>query len=264
MIPSGVLEPSFSRGNLGDMDSLKESLLNLIPSGKKKGDIALSIPNHVARVTCLEFDRIPDKRDEVEKLLLWRMKKSLPFSPAEAKVDYQVLKRVNEGGQIIASVAKKSIVQEYENLFREIGLRPQVVDISTINAMFFFQKALTGNSVFADIRCNTVGISIISDGRLVFFRSKDFKGNLDAALKETVSTIDYFSTNHPDVSIQSLYILSDITALDDLVNGLKERFEGEVIQLKCSDYIKFKVNRNDSPEAFSPAMGAALRLQVLK
>lgn len=260
IVPSGLLEPSFSRRNAGDVNSLKEIIINTIPSGKKKGDIGLSIPDHVAKISYLEFDQVPDKRDEVEKLLLWRMKKSLPFSPDEAKVDYQIIRRVKKRCYIIASVAKKSIVQEYEYLIKNIGLIPRVVDISTINSMFFFKKLLSGNSFFVDISGNRVGISVINEGKLVFFRSKDFNGNIEAVIKETVSTTDYFSANNPDVSIHSLYLHSDKKDVNHVVNSLKDKFEGEVFQIHCQEFISNNSIKNNDLDIFSAALGAALKL----
>jgi type IV pilus assembly protein PilM len=46
------------------------------------------LPDTSVRVVLLDFETLPAKRDEAEAVVRFRLKKSLPFDPADARISY--------------------------------------------------------------------------------------------------------------------------------------------------------------------------------
>jgi Tfp pilus assembly PilM family ATPase len=43
------------------------------------GRVALVVPDSVARVTLLTFDKLPPKASDLDQLIRWQLKKATPF-----------------------------------------------------------------------------------------------------------------------------------------------------------------------------------------
>jgi len=91
-VPEGLIGPSFAKENISDKDMLRSLILEAIPAGKRSGEIGLSIPDHLVKISSVEFEDLPAKKSEVERLISWRMKKSLPLSPEKMKAIIQAFK----------------------------------------------------------------------------------------------------------------------------------------------------------------------------
>ena len=83
--------------------------------------IALLLPDEVVRVFILSFDTFPRKADEAAPLLRLRLKKSVPFDVEDTTLSW--MKQVGRTGnvEVIAALARKEIVREYEQAFESRG-----------------------------------------------------------------------------------------------------------------------------------------------
>jgi len=158
-MPAGTVEPSFAKENIKDRDLFKKHLLKAIPQGKRRGDIALSLPDQLVRIIIVDFDELPQIRKEAEKLILWRIKRQLPISTEEAHIDYCITERGGDKTQVVAAVASKKVIREYEDSLREIGLRPVLVDIASLNNLSLFLDEIEGSSIFVE-RARPISISM--------------------------------------------------------------------------------------------------------
>lgn len=259
-MPAGTVVPNFVKENIKDRELFKKHLLRAIPGDKRRGDIALSLPDQLVRIVIVDFDELPQIRKEAEKLILWRIKKMLPIPTEEAHIDYRVTGRTGDKIQVVAAVASKKVIREYEDSLREIGLQPKLVDIASINTLSLFLDELEGNSMFVDISGGkAVGIAIIADKELIFFRSKDIQGDVGRVEQEIISTLTYHKTKMPDLPIKRLYMICSQSDYGTIENGLKNVFEGEIHRLTLTDQLKDRLPY-DKKSAFSPAIGGAMRL----
>ncbi|MBE9537043.1 MAG: pilus assembly protein PilM [Proteobacteria bacterium] len=259
-VPAGTVEPNFAKENIKDRELFKKCLLKAIPEGKRRGDIALSLPDQLVRIVILDFDELPQIRKEAEKLILWRIKKMLPISTEEAHIDYCITGENGDKIQVLAAVAAKKVIREYEDSLREIGLRPILVDIASLNTLSLFLDEIEGDSIFVDISGGeAVGIALMADRELIFFRSKDLQGDIERVGQEIVSTLTYHKTRMPDLHIKRLYLACRQSDYEAIENGLKNVFEGEICRLSLTDQLKDGLP-SDKKSAFSPAIGGAMRL----
>src|SRR6266481_2091634 len=73
-----------------------------------------------ARVVLLDFETLPSKRDEAEAVVRFRLKKSLPFDPADARISYHA-QSTGKSMRAVAAVVLNTVLQEYESAFRDAG-----------------------------------------------------------------------------------------------------------------------------------------------
>src|SRR5688572_22432888 len=66
--------------------------------GVRPRRVAFVIPDLAARVSLVRFDRIPERREDLEQLVRWQMKKSAPFPIDDALVSFSVAARTPDGG----------------------------------------------------------------------------------------------------------------------------------------------------------------------
>jgi len=126
------------------------------------------LPDAAVRVVLLDFDTLPDNRQEAESVVRFRLKKALPFDMDKARVSYHA-QSSNNGLRLIAAVALTSVVEEYESAFREAGYSPGVVMPSTLAALGAADADRPTLVIKVDAR--TTSIAILDQQRLLLFRT---------------------------------------------------------------------------------------------
>src|SRR5881275_387862 len=123
----GSVVPDLTEANLRERNSvvsaLRETLGNLAARSR---DVVAVVPDAAVRVILLDFETLPDNREEAESVVRFRLRKSLPFDVDKAKVSYHA-QSAGAGLRVVAAVALKTVVEEYENAVREAGFSPGVV-----------------------------------------------------------------------------------------------------------------------------------------
>ena len=126
-LASGTLVPSLIHSNVPSPESLRQAIADtLIPVAGGIRDVTAILPDTAVRVTLLDFDVLPDKAQEADAVVRFRLKKSLPFDPDTAAISYDV-QRTNGMVRVMAAVALRSVLEEYEAAFRDAGFYPGVV-----------------------------------------------------------------------------------------------------------------------------------------
>lgn len=99
---------------------------------------ALLVPDPVVRVFLLQFETFPSRQDEAVPLLRWRLKKSLPFDVDDAVVSYR---RLPGDGTVMAAIAQRSVIRQYEEVAEAAGIVPGVVLSASLAALSLLDPA---------------------------------------------------------------------------------------------------------------------------
>ncbi len=85
----GSVVPDLMEANLRDRTAIRQAIESALGSvaGRSRDVIAI-LPDTSVRVVLLDFETLPPKRDEAEAVVRFRLKKSLPFDPADARISY--------------------------------------------------------------------------------------------------------------------------------------------------------------------------------
>jgi type IV pilus assembly protein PilM len=131
----GAIAPGLNIPNILDAQALRTALSGALGAvaGKSK-DVIVILPDVAIRMMLLDFEALPAKREEIDPVLRFRLKKSLPFDVDHAVLSYDVT-RANGTVRVVAAVAPREVIEEYEKTFRDIGYEPGVVLPSSLAAL---------------------------------------------------------------------------------------------------------------------------------
>src|SRR5215468_3276830 len=165
----GCVVPDLTEANLRQRNSVVNALKDALGSvGARGKDVIAVLPDAAVRVVLLDFETLPDNREEAEGVVRFRLRKSLPFDVDKAAVSYQVQTSA-EGVRVVAAVALHSVIEDYESAFREAGFEPGVVLPSMLAALGGAPGEKGTLVVKVDSR--TTSIAILDKQQLLLFRT---------------------------------------------------------------------------------------------
>ncbi len=166
----GSVVPDLIETNLRQPDAVYEALRDTLGSlgGGRSRDVIAVLPDAAVRVVLLDFDTLPSQRDEAEGVVRFRLKKSLPFDVDKATVSYHV-QPSNGGVRVVAAVALRNVIEDYEAAFRQAGYEPGVVMPSMLAALGAANAPQPSLVIKVDAR--TTSIAILDGQQLLLFRT---------------------------------------------------------------------------------------------
>src|ERR1700689_649944 len=114
--------------------------------------------------------------EELEEQINWEAEQHIPFDIKVMSIDYEVLRRRPEAGQmdLLLVAAKKDEINDYASIVREAKLRPVIVDINafTIQNIFEQQYGLPEDGTIAllNVGAAVSSLNIVSRGVSAFTR----------------------------------------------------------------------------------------------
>jgi len=120
---------------------------------------------------------------ELDEQIHWEAEQHIPFDIKLMSIDYEVLRRRPEAGQmdLLLVAAKKDEINDYAGILREAKLKPVVVDINyfTIQNVFEHQYGLPPDGTIAllNVGAAVSSLNIVSKGVSAFTREIANAGN---------------------------------------------------------------------------------------
>src|SRR5262245_12066892 len=106
-LASGALTPSLTGANVHDRASVQAALERVLGKIGRPRRVALIVPDSVAKVSILKFERLPERPQDLDQLVRWQVKKSTPFAIEEAQVAYAMGHRATDGQELVVSVSRR-------------------------------------------------------------------------------------------------------------------------------------------------------------
>jgi Tfp pilus assembly PilM family ATPase len=150
--------------------------------------VALVIPDVAAKVTLVRFDTVPSRREDLDQLVRWQVRKAAPFAIEEALVTYTPASRTADGGaEFLVLTARRDVVGEYESVCDELRIHPGLVELATLGVLNLFLGggfAPSGDWLVVHLRPDYTSIAIMRGEHVIFFRNRP-DGD-DAAIADLV------------------------------------------------------------------------------
>ena len=263
ILPAGMVTESYSLAPFGDRDGLVSLLRSSIQkvATRPVRRAGLSIPDGIFRVQILEFDDLPSRGRDRDRLIRWRLEKGAAFDTANTVLRYQVYALPDKGYSVLACVAKQDIVAHYEALLTEVGLEPWAIVPSSLNVLNLYAPALAARNshgfALAWITESSYVTIIMEQGGPRFYRYKELRtGAAEDVTAKLLRELDdslhfYMHRDRQQTSeVRHLSLAGEPSLLDPLVEELKQASALEIEALTLGMVIP-------SSDA-SPAMAAAL------
>lgn len=205
-LPAGALAPGLQQANLAArqpiVDALRDSLSTV---AGRSHDVVLIIPDATTRVTLLDFDTLPEKQEDAEGVVRFRLKKSLPFDIDESAVSFD---RQAAGGalRVIAAVTPRTVIEEYESAVREAGYNPGSVIPSMIAALGAVDS--TQPTMVIKVESGTTTFAIVDRDQLLLYRALENGGATvtgESLVDDVNTSLVYFEDRY-QVTVERLLI----------------------------------------------------------
>jgi len=264
-LDSSALQPSFDKINISDDSYLegkmKEGVEKLKFSGK---NIAFLIPESCLKVFVFSFVPLPSLQKEREEIIRWRVKKQMPLLPDDTRLSFVILSS-NKEEKVLVSLARASVVQEYENCFAKMGLRVGTVGVATLNLMSLIEEKEGDNFIVINLEEDYISLMAFLNSEIALYRSKPlvresqaelpFSKKAEDIVKEVKNTVNFIEDREKK-KISSFWARSGIVnPEEEIFPVLEERL---AVPLKAIETPpESGLNFHDS-QILSPLIGQVL------
>jgi type IV pilus assembly protein PilM len=230
-LPQGAIAPGLNAPNVHDGEALRSAIRGSLEglTGKSRDVIAI-LPDSAIRVLLLDFETLPTKAAEVDPMVRFRLKKSLPFDVEHASLSYEV-RRDNGAIRVVAAISPRSVIDEYEAAFRDAGYAPGVIVPSTLAAMGLVEGRRPTLVLKVDPLNITIAAAQNQELRLIRTLENPYGAQVTAAeLAEAVLPSVVFFEDTFGARIESIYV-SGVGAIDQVGPLLHQHTGAEVREL---------------------------------
>ena len=129
-LPEGAVVPSLGASNIVDPTAVTAALGRALARVGGARHVALVVPDAVAKVSLVRFDQVPAKAADLDAMLRWNIRKSLPFKTEDAQVTYGDGVTVDGGGrEFVVASARRDLIAEYEGVCTAAGAHAGLVEV---------------------------------------------------------------------------------------------------------------------------------------
>ncbi len=247
------------------VSKIRESYLKFLVGTNK---ISVSLPDAIGRVVLLDLETRFKTRDEGVDMVRWKLKKHFPIDINEMHLDYQVLQE-RDSGEIstLVSLVSRQVLNQYEDLLLEAGLRPNRIDLTTFNMYRLFSSRLemVENAALLVWHEGAISIMIFHNGILDFYRSKELSGPLNGPnriFREIDSSLLVYRERQPSCSLDEAFCIAPQEEAEAFRAIVAEATGVEPLLLDAGRVVTRKEGFGADAktlQALTAAMGAAAR-----
>src|SRR5262245_10358041 len=196
LLPDTALVPSLTATNTHDRAAVMTALNRVLERVGRPKRIGLIVPDLVAKVSLVRFEKVPTSPADLDQLVRWQVRKAAPFPIDEAQVSYVRGLVTPEGQEFIVSLARRSVIQEYEGLCAEAGAHAGLVDLATFNVINMVLASSTPASsarldsktdwLVVNVAADSASIAIMRGPHVIFFRNRAAQTEGEGTLADLV------------------------------------------------------------------------------
>jgi len=253
-LPAGALVPSLTSLNVVDTTAVIDALKRAVSrAGVKAKRVALVVPDLAAKVTLVPFDTVPARAEDLEELIGWQVRKSVPFPLEEARLSFIAGAPHGDSGRtFVVTLARLDIIRQYEEMTAAIGAHAGVVDLASfnaVNAVLAADAARTrvatmaspadGDWLFVGTAPESQSLAILRGDTLVFFRSRP-TGSDDRLSDLVHQTAMYYEDRLGGTGFTRVVLAGGAAWSGDAVRqGLTERLGAPVVSIEPRHLVGF-------------------------
>jgi type IV pilus assembly protein PilM len=240
--PPGTIKFSLREENIqaphAFVAAIREGHLRLLTTNKR---IAVSLPDSAGRVMLMDVETRFKNRDEGADVIRWKLKKNFPLDVNDIHLDYQILQEKDSGAlSVLVAVISKQVINQYEDLFVEAGLEPDIIDFTTFNLykLFLHRLEMAENAAFVTFYGGVLTMLVFYSGILTFYRSKELSDGLQGGNRvysEINSSLLVYQNKYANQAIDKVFCM----AVDEDV----EAFRSVVAEATGIEPVLFDVER---------------------
>jgi len=162
----------------------------------RSGDLCLVIPDAATRILLLDFDTLPDKPQEADAVVRFRLRKSLPFDVDQSSVSFD-RQGTSNPMRVVAAVTPRAVLEEYESLVRAAGHNPGAVLPSMIAALGAVDASRP--TMVIKVERGTTTFAIVDQNQLRLYRALENGGSTvsgESLVDDVNTSLVYFEDRY--------------------------------------------------------------------
>ena len=175
-LPNGAVEPALNAANVHDSSALSAAIRSTLSSlGHRSRRVALVLPDSVAKVSLIRFDKVPEKASDLDQLIRWQVRKAAPFRIEDAQVAWQPGIAVPGGGrEYLVTVARRDIVLSYERVCEAAGTHAGIIDLASFNHVnaVLASGRMAGDWLLLHVAADYTTLAVVRADDIVSFRNR--------------------------------------------------------------------------------------------
>lgn len=185
-LPDGAIEAALNAPNVHDSAALavaiKSVLDKLSPRPKR---IGLVLPDTVAKVSLIRFEKVPARAQDLDQLIHWQVRKAAPFRIEDAQVSWvPALHHGESGREFLVTTARRDIIDAYEKACAAAGAYAGIVDLATFNLVNLVLAAdgesrAAGDWLLVHVTPDYATLAVVRGGDVIFFRNRMMADGVD-------------------------------------------------------------------------------------
>ena len=196
-LPEGALTPGLAQANVTARDVLVAALRDSLAAvASRAGDLCLIIPDAATRIMLLDFETLPDKQQEADAVVRFRLKKSLPFEVEQSSVSFD-RQGTSDPVRVVAAVTPRAVLEEYESLVREAGYNPGSVLPSMIATLGVVDASRP--TMVIKVERGTTTFAIVDQNQLRLYRALENGGSAvsgESLVDDVNTSLVYFEDRY--------------------------------------------------------------------
>jgi type IV pilus assembly protein PilM len=273
--PEHAVGASIFRPNLGSLDEMRDQVRELfVRSGTKPGRVSLILPDNLAKVSIVTLPERPASRKQLDELLRFKLRRSVPFRLEEAVLSSTILPGPGPEVEVLVAVMLRSVVEQYETAFEAAGARPGLVDLCTPSVFNLVRSDLLAATVAGQdaalLNCTKTYFTLViaHAGRVVFFRCKTHAGGGDAdpatrmavMIRELTSSLSYYQDKLSGIGVGTLFVRAAAPGLDEVKAALEPLGIPSIVPVDATRAVAAMNGTRfalEEGQLLAPALGAA-------
>jgi type IV pilus assembly protein PilM len=272
--PERTVGHSIFRPNMGSLEDMAAQVRELFErSGTKPGRVSIVLPDNLAKTSIVGLPERPKTRRQLEDLLRFKLRRSVPFRLEDAVVSSWQLPGDGPAVELLVAVMLRSVVEQYESAFESIGARPGLVDLCTPSLFNLLRPEIdkagaTGDVAILNAARTYFTLLIVHGERVVFFRCKSYAAGDEAPdtrvsgmTRELATSLSYYEEKLSGGGIGTVFVRNAGRPIDELAPVLDRLGSASIRGIDPLNFVEAgPASRLDPVEVqgLAPALGAAI------
>jgi hypothetical protein len=233
-LPADSLPASIFQGAVGTVEEIAKPFRELFEyTGTRPGRVSLVLPDNLAKISLLTLPERPASARQLDELVRARMRRAVPFRIEEASISHQLIPGEGKQVSVLVLLARKTLIERYEQALESVGARVGLVDVSTPNLINLCQKTLGElsrdgkDAALLNYASNYFSLVIVRDERVIFFRCKTIApgaassdGDNGFLAREVTSSLSYYREKLGGTKIEGMLVRTVRTPFEEVVAKL--------------------------------------------
>ena len=268
-LPAGVVVPALASSNIADIPAVGRAIAEVVGRlGARSRRVALVVPDTVAKVSLLRFEKVPAKPSDLVELMRWQIRKTAPFPLEQATLSFTPgAITADDSQEFVVTVVRTDVVTEYESACERAGLHAGLVDLATfsiINSVLSGGVAVSGDWLLVHATPTYTTLAVMRDRDLIFFRHRD--EDAEATLTDVVhQTAMYYEDRLKGAGFARV-LLAGGSVVPGGADALRRNIEDrlgmaiEPVDPRASAALRDRINASpDVLDALAPLVGILQR-----